>query len=166
MDRPGPARPAPPLTALIVCLERAGPVLARLERSPEHEELAGIVSVALQDAERVRVLENLLRNALEKTRAQVVVEVHCGVDELRFEVCDDGPGFPGGPGLVDLDGVPLDRRVEGSSSTGLGLIVARRIIEAHGGLLRAENQPSSGATVWFTIATPAEADCGGSAADS
>jgi len=62
--------------------------------------------------------------------------------------------------------VPLDRRVEGSSSTGLGLIVARRIIEAHGGLLRAENQPSSGATVWFTIATPAEADCGGSAADS
>ncbi len=214
-----------PLTALIACLERARPVVDRLSEERSHGELASILSVALQDAERVRVLagdlleiarldahsglslepvlpaelvergarsmaplgetrgielrvlapsdlppvqadgsrllrvlENLLRNALKAAGALVVIEVSEGEGELRFEVRDDGSGFPGGIGPVDLGELSPARAPGDSSSTGLGLTVATRIVEAHGGRIGADNPRGGGATVWFTIPVAAEAE--------
>ena len=34
---------------------------------------------------------------------------------------------------------------------GMGLAISRTIIEAHGGTIRAENNPDGGATVYFTV---------------
>ena len=214
-----------PLTALIACLERARPVVDRLAEEEPRGELTGILSVALQDAERVgvlagdlleiarldahaelnvepvlpaelvergtrsmaplgetrgvalravappnlppvladgsrllRVLENLLRNALSSARELVVVEVREDRDALRFEVRDDGRGFPGGIGPVDLGELSPARAPGDSSSTGLGLTVATRIVEAHGGRIGADNPRGGGATVWFTIPVAAEAE--------
>ena len=74
-------------------------------------------------------------------------------DRLRFEVHDDGPGLPEIDGRVDLSS--LGRQRNRVDSAGLGLLVTRRVAEAHGGDLGAFNLDAGGAAVWFTIPLPA-----------
>ena len=65
-----------------------------------------------------------------------------------MSVRDAGPGFP--RGLADQLFEPFfSSKAEG---TGMGLAIARSIIEAHGGTLAAENCPDGGAL--FTICLP------------
>jgi len=65
-------------------------------------------------------------------------------------VIDQGPGIPfGDQERIFEAGVRLNPERPGS---GLGLVVARSIVEAHGGALTVESFPDQGAT--FTIALP------------
>ena len=91
------------------------------------------------DSDLVRgVLTNLLENALEWAPANGVIEVGAIARENELEawVENDGPAIP----PVDLERV-FDtfwtRRARGS---GLGLAICKRVIEAHGGTIRAENR--------------------------
>ncbi|MEM7245183.1 MAG: HAMP domain-containing sensor histidine kinase [Acidobacteriota bacterium] len=103
------------------------------------------------DGRRVmRAMENLLRNALQhaKTRVEAVVQ-QAPSGHLHFEVRDDGPGLPVGDGPVTLSG--LSSRRSRSDSAGLGLMVARRVAEAHGGSIGGRNLDEGGAAVWFEL---------------
>jgi signal transduction histidine kinase len=66
---------------------------------------------------------------------------------------DDGPGF----GDTDLAHVfeqfyrGEQARSRETGNAGLGLAIARGVIEAHGGRIRAENRPEGGARVSFTL---------------
>jgi signal transduction histidine kinase len=75
-------------------------------------------------------LGNLLDNAGRHARSQVEVVVALEPDAARIEVRDDGPGLP--PGKSDA---AFERFVslDGSGGSGLGLPIARGIVEAHGG---------------------------------
>jgi two-component system sensor histidine kinase DctS len=73
---------------------------------------------------------------------------------LRFEVSDDGPGFPVENGRVDL--TSLASRLSRDDSTGLGLQVALRVAEAHGGRLEADNLPTGGAFIALGLPLPPE----------
>ena len=42
-------------------------------------------------------------------------------------------------------------RSDSSSGAGLGLAIARRLVEAHGGTIRAESTPGAGTTVTFDL---------------
>jgi signal transduction histidine kinase len=111
--------------------------------------------MVLADQERVGlVLSCLLRNSLAHTRAGGSVAVRaevCG-KQVRFTVSDTGGGIPAAylerifmpffqvPGTEDLGGV------------GLGLAIAQRIVQAHGGEIRCESEAGRGTTVWFTLA--------------
>jgi signal transduction histidine kinase len=106
--------------------------------------------VASADGRRLaRALENLLRNAIDHATSQVQVAIARDELGLRFEVRDDGPGLPEHDGKVDLE--HLDGRRARDDSAGLGLLVTRRVAEAHGGRIGAYNLPSGGAAVWFAI---------------
>lgn len=98
-------------------------------------------------AELERALYNIVDNALHYARTQVRIHVDPGV----FQVSDDGPGLP-----APLE--QLSQPYQGESfevagqrftarSTGLGLFIARRILEAHGGSLRVVETGSSGTTL-------------------
>jgi signal transduction histidine kinase len=70
---------------------------------------------------------------------------------VRISVEDQGPGIP----AEDLSRI-FDRfyRVKPGSpeaGVGLGLAIARGIIQAHGGRVGAESQVGQGTTVWFTL---------------
>ena len=72
---------------------------------------------------------------------------------VRVEVLDDGPGIP----VDDLARV-FDRfyqadvsRDRASGTSGLGLAIARAIVEAHGGRVGAENRPEGGALFWLDV---------------
>ncbi|TAN32808.1 DUF4118 domain-containing protein [bacterium] len=94
--------------------------------------------VEVDEVQVGRVLTNLLENALEWTPPKGVIEVGAVAHESELEawVENDGPAIP----PVDLDRV-FDtfwtRRARGS---GLGLAICKRVVEAHGGSIRAENR--------------------------
>jgi signal transduction histidine kinase len=102
-----------------------------------------------------RVLYNLLANALRHTPSDgavaVVVEPRDG--EVRVSVEDDGAGF-GAEGLRRA----FDRfwradasRSRSTGGAGLGLAIARGLVEAQGGRIWAEDRPGGGARVSFTL---------------
>jgi signal transduction histidine kinase len=97
-----------------------------------------------------QAVDNLVANALAHVRpeGEVVVHVRKEGDVLLLSVTDDGEGIPfEEQERIFEPGVRLDRSRPGF---GLGLAVARAIVESHGGRLMVESAPGQGAT--FTIA--------------
>jgi light-regulated signal transduction histidine kinase (bacteriophytochrome) len=99
------------------------------------------------------VLENLLGNAW-KYRAKVpqaVIELG-KTAAGEFMVRDNGAGFD--PAHSDGLFQPFRRlhAAEEFEGTGIGLATVRRIVERHGGSVRAEGAPGAGATFYFTLA--------------
>jgi len=97
-----------------------------------------------------QVLENLLQNAIQASPPESPIEAFVGVErgQLVMRVRDHGPGLPAG-GEERVFEAFHTTRVKG---TGLGLAVARRIVELHGGQIRAENHVTGGAV--FTLHLP------------
>lgn len=118
-------------------------------------DISPVIETIEADGNRLmRVLENLLRNAIRHARSKVVVSVEPTVPggDAVFSVSDDGPGFPvrnGEPVLTRQPSSKADSR--DADSAGLGLTIARRIVESHAGTLSIENAPDSGAVVRFRI---------------
>jgi two-component system, NtrC family, sensor histidine kinase HydH len=133
-------------------------------------ELPGDRPLLIQaDMGQIRqVLLNLILNALDAVPhgGSVWFEVDVAENEpyggaarpgLTFRVCDTGPGIP-----VEL-GTKIFEPFVGTkpSGIGLGLSICKRIVESHGGEIKAENRSSGGAvfTVWLPlIPTPSETD--------
>ncbi|MBI3686930.1 MAG: PAS domain S-box protein [Actinobacteria bacterium] len=109
------------------------------------------------DADRIaQVLGNLVGNAIKFSQpgGTVRVAAHAGdAGDLVVSVSDDGRGIP----ADELDTVfERFRQVDAAGSpdeggTGLGLTICRRIIEQHGGTIRAESVLGAGSTFTFTI---------------
>ena len=94
-----------------------------------------------------RALHNLVDNALQAS-PEGAVELEVAADgpaDVTIKVRDHGPGLPPGAEAQIFEPF-MTTRVRG---TGLGLAVARRIAEQHGGTLTAENHPTGGAL--FTL---------------
>jgi signal transduction histidine kinase len=106
------------------------------------------------DLERIeRVLINLLSNATKFTPAggNVWVRLEDTGDALRMAVRDDGPGFPAEMServferFFQVD-MAASRRYGG---TGIGLALAKELVELHGGRIWARSSPGEGAV--FTV---------------
>jgi signal transduction histidine kinase len=102
-----------------------------------------------------RVLFNLLTNALRHTPSDgaVAVLVEPLDVEVQVTVEDTGEGLP-----ADATRRVFDRfwrgdaaRSPGRGGAGLGLAIARGLVEAQGGRIWAENRPDGGARVSFTL---------------
>jgi signal transduction histidine kinase len=119
-------------------------------------ELRTAGAIVRGDAEALsRMLTNLLDNAIRHARLRVVLATHEANGSVGIDVLDDGPGFA----EDDLDHVfdPLFRsdRARTHGGSGLGLAIARRLARAHGGDVRAANDPAGGARL--TVVLPASA---------
>jgi signal transduction histidine kinase len=96
------------------------------------------------------VLSNLLANALRHTPSggSVTVSAGRGGEAVEFAVADTGTGIDGG----ELPHV-FDRFVKTADSggAGLGLAIAKALVEAHGGTISAESERGRGTTMRFTL---------------
>jgi signal transduction histidine kinase len=105
------------------------------------------------DVDRVRigeVLANLLANALRHTPPGGSVTLLAGHDPqgVGFAVTDTGEGIP-----ADELAHVFDRFAKSPKSrgAGLGLAIAKSLVEAHGGTIAAESQPGRGTTIRFVL---------------
>lgn len=103
------------------------------------------------------VLTNLLENAVKHApgASRITITARRRATALEIVVEDEGPGIADAalPHLFEtFTGSPRSLRAGG---VGLGLAVAKGMIEAHGGTIRADNRPQGGAR--FTITLPQQA---------
>lgn len=99
-----------------------------------------------------RAIGNLLDNALYYgERAEI--SVRAAADSVIIEVRDHGPGVPEDalPSLFDPYVRLVHGRSQNESGMGLGLGIARSVIEAHGGTLALENHTEGGLKAIITL---------------
>ncbi len=108
----------------------------RLEVEAEEDLPFAFADIGLID----RVLANLVGNAVRHTPeyGEVAVRAFSGGERLRVQVSDTGPGIP-------------PERLAGHGTTGLGLVIARKILELHGSELAVESREGAGTTFTFDL---------------
>jgi signal transduction histidine kinase len=101
-----------------------------------------------------RVLANLLTNALRHTPSDgsIAVRAEQLESDVRVSVEDDGRGLSADALQHMFDRFwRADRARTADAGAGLGLTIAKGLVEAHGGRIWAENRPGGGARVSFTL---------------
>ena len=114
-------------------------------------------------ADRTRlkqVLINLLSNAIKYNREQGTVEVKCTASTLvriRISIKDSGVGLS--PEQLAQLFQPFNRlgqEAGGEEGTGIGLVVAKRLVELMGGTIGVESTVGVGSVFWFELISVAE----------
>jgi signal transduction histidine kinase len=109
------------------------------------------------DSHRIKqVLHNLLENAVAHTGqgGSITVKAWEQDNQLKISVVDTGEGIP----TEDLPNIferfyRVDKsRTRTTGGSGLGLTIAKRLVEAHGGEIKVESEPGKGST--FTLTLP------------
>lgn len=110
------------------------------------------------DSAKIRqVADNLISNAIKFSPpgSEITVEINVGADACGFSVKDQGPGIP----AAERDKLFKDfgklsvKPTAGEKSTGLGLAICRKIVDAHRGSILAENLPTRGCEFRVTLPT-------------
>lgn len=106
------------------------------------------------DAQRLeQVLLNLLSNAVRHTPAGGTIRIAACSNgpAVELSVCDTGPGLTAEDLLRVFDRFYHEDKPGARSGAGLGLAIAKALVEAHGGRIWAENAAGGGACFRFTL---------------
>ena len=119
------------------------------------EKAAHLPRMCMDASKIEQVITNLVSNAIEHAHPKTSVIIHLQANEKRitFSVKDQGPGIP--PEEMDRLFKPFEKtstkKIGGEKSTGLGMIITRKIIEAHCGSIWVKSLLDQGTTVYFTL---------------
>jgi signal transduction histidine kinase len=115
----------------------------------------------------LQVFSNLVGNAIKFTPrgGSVTISASDAGAEFRFAIADTGPGIPPEQ-LPHVFGRFWQADTSDRRGLGLGLAIAKGLVEAHGGHIWLESTPGAGTTVSFTLPKPGDqlaavASCGG-----
>jgi two-component system sensor histidine kinase BaeS len=140
----------------LALLERTG--LAYIVQAEEHgvalrvEAPEGLPSIAVDTDRMTQVLNNLVSNALRYTsEGEIVLAAASDNGHVRLQVRDSGAGIAPDdlPFIFDRFYRADKARQRNNNQSGLGLAIAKAIVEAHGGTIFAASAPGRGTT--FTI---------------
>lgn len=129
-------------------LETAGKAARLRDDSPDVDLVCYVDRHAVS-----QLFRNVLENSVAATEEPVEVMIRCTLVErngrpfVRVALRDNGPGFTAEQ-LRRLFEPFFTTKTQG---TGLGMAIARRIVESHGGTIRADNHPAGGAEIVFTL---------------
>lgn len=134
-------------------------------RTPEADSLVWADRASLEIVVR-NLLDNARKYSPPETPIEVEVEAPPTTNHVRVRVSDHGPGIP--PEQLDRIFESFSRGTSSSHNWtrgyGLGLYIARELLRAHNGEIRAENREEGGASFVFTLHAVAE-DAGAEASD-
>jgi NtrC-family two-component system sensor histidine kinase KinB len=158
-------RRADPATLVELAADVHRPAAEQGDVTIRQEIPPGLPDVFVDPDRMQLVFSNLLTNALRFAppgsdvvvragveTAAIDADAHRvgGIDRVRFEIADSGPGISRAhqQGLFEKFA-----RVPGSpeGGSGLGLYIAKSVVQAHGGEIGLESEPGRGATFWFSI---------------
>jgi signal transduction histidine kinase len=100
-----------------------------------------------------RVFRNIFENSLAACRDPVIIDIACaettikGERALRISVHDNGPGLS----LDQKQRIFQPFFTTKSQGTGLGMAIAKRIVEAHGGVIAIGDSDRKGAEILITL---------------
>lgn len=137
--------------ALHSCVEDLGSLVQESSASITHDPLPTVIADKIQVEQ---VLRNLLSNAL-KFRGKEPPSIHVSCEEhermWHFSVSDNGIGIE----KEYFDRIFLIfKRLHPPSQyggTGIGLTIAKKIVESHGGKIWLESEPNKGTTFYFSL---------------
>ncbi|MDE3112786.1 MAG: DUF4118 domain-containing protein [Chloroflexota bacterium] len=134
-------------------------VVGRLERETGDGRIvvraaSDLPPVLLDAVEIDQVVSNLVENALKSSPPGAVVEIAASVvgDDAIVEVADRGPGIPSGDAPHVFEPFYRVRReIPSPTGVGLGLAVAKGLVDAHGGRIWVEDRAGGGASFRFSL---------------
>jgi two-component system sensor histidine kinase KdpD len=123
----------------------ARPVMTRI---PEDLPLVFVDGPLLE-----QVLVNLIENAVKFTPAASPLEIsaRANAEHVELAIADRGPGIPEAERERIFEKFYRIQRAGAESGSGLGLVICRAILTAHGGRIWAENRPDGGAVFRVTL---------------
>jgi signal transduction histidine kinase len=138
---------------------RINRIIARKKKITIHQDLAKLPDCRFDPGRIAQVVDNLLSNAIKFSNPGSKINVSLKHKDARnggaatISVKDEGPG------ISPEDQVKLfgefqklsARPTGGEKSTGLGLSIVKKIVEAHNGAITVESTPGSGATFQVTL---------------
>jgi len=147
------------LKSYLTSCHETNALLARGKNITLRLELAAELPAVSIDRDRMnQVLGNLIGNAIKYSYPETMTRLRAAmvVNEVHIAVTDQGQGIPAEdiPKLFQDFSKANVRPTAGEKSTGLGLAICRRIVEAHKGRIWCESEVGKGST--FTVAIPCE----------
>ncbi|UCF33995.1 MAG: PAS domain-containing protein [Phycisphaerales bacterium] len=149
------ARSAAAINELVRNVQNLVMAEARRRQVEVHVELDEQLPLVQVDSIQIQqVILNLIRNAFEAieqgkpaNRRVAVRTSRCAESTVEVSVADSGPGFS--PKVEEQLFAPFFTTK--AAGTGMGLLISKRIVEAHGGQLVASSTPGQGAVFKFTL---------------
>ena len=135
---------------------RAHRILASPKDQTLIAEIPDSLPVVSFDRRRIsQVLDNLLSNAVKYTEpgGDLKLRARTSKSFVTIEVIDNGQGIPAAelPKVFEEFVTTSARPTAGETSTGLGLAIAKRLIEAHGGTISVTSTEGVGTTFRLTL---------------
>jgi signal transduction histidine kinase len=134
-----------PASLLARQAEAFGEIAAARGIDLSYRAAARLPDVAADPRRLGQVFDNLITNAFKATPpgGSIVLGAAPGQGEVAFAISDTGPGIAPDrlPRLLDPD----------EPETGLGLVIARHLVEAQGGRLTVSSECGTGTTFTFTL---------------
>ena len=126
------------------------PVAARAGSRVAMDITGAIPAVACDGDRVIQVLSNLVSNAVKVGAPAITIRVETRTADVLFTVIDTGPGIAPGdlPHMFDRYWRAKAAHYKG---TGLGLPIAKGIVDAHGGTIWVESEIGAGTRFLFTL---------------
>ena len=106
------------------------------------------------------IFRNVVSNAIKFTNEQglIILDVQndANPDYFKFRIIDSGIGMPmkTAVDLFNSEILNSTQGTHGEKGTGLGLLLCKEFVEAHGGTIGAKSAVGIGTTIWFTLPKP------------
>lgn len=117
-------------------------------------QLAGCI-ISIDRHKLEQVLSNLLSNAIKYSfkNTQITISASHQDQQLKIQISDQGQGIPAKEldALFEPFNITSVRPTGGEESTGLGLTIVKRIVEAHGGQINVQSTVGQGSAFSFTL---------------
>ena len=119
------------------------------DRASVKFELKGTATALVDYSQMERAMLNVIENAVKFSPAGALIQIHMeqNGNVVLWRCSDQGPGLD--PSELEMIFEPFYRGKNGleKEGTGLGLFIAKRILEMHGGKIRALNSTGAGVTI-------------------
>jgi len=148
-------QPASTSDVINKCLELNRMQADKKQIDLEFRDAGNIPAIQMDSAKIEQVLINLVSNAIEHSNpgSAVVIRTNNDQDMVTLSVQDFGPGITS----EDMEKLfkPFEKtsakKTAGEKSTGLGMLITRKIIDAHKGKIWVESRVGQGTTIYFQL---------------
>lgn len=144
--------PVPPERLLAEAFEMLEPLAGHAGLALEVQHDPGLPAILADHGRIQQVLSNLVGNAIKFTPrgGRITMAAQRAEDGVRFAVVDTGAGIAPDQ-LPHIFGRFWQARRTDRRGLGLGLSIAKGIVEAHGGTIEVASEPGAGSTFAFTV---------------